>query len=447
MKKSLIILIVSLIGTSSAFAQQLPRFTFDYMNPYRIHGAAAGYDKGTDLVVNYREQWVGMTGTQGRNPQTFGLSLSSRIKPARLGVGLNLMTDRAGGFRYTGGQLSLAYHLKLDPEDNFQLGFGLSGRFYMVDYDESQLTVQTGGDMALMGGDNSFLADASAGMFIHGHGFRAGFTVDNLFNADIGFSEATGGTQVSKAARHYNFTASYKHNFSDGFGIEPMFGMRTLFSEKIQFDLGGRVMFAKETLFLGGLFRFGGDSEGMSGLGGINIKEKFQVGYSYDYALTSLQDVSNGSHEAFIKIGLGKADNSMKEPREKKDKAPKEAKEKAEKAPKAAKEKAEKAPKEAKEKADKAAGDVKTAADKEAEKAAKAAQKEKDKAAKAAEKAKAAEEAAKAKAAKEAEKAAAAKEKAEKAAKDTKEKAEKTAKEKTEKVKKEKPVKLDDEQK
>ena len=126
--------------------------------------------------------------------------------------------------------------------------------------------------------------------------------------------------------------------------------------------------------------------------------------------LTSLQDASNGSHEAFMKFTFGRGDgmakkektktSKMKSEKTHKEKTAKEPKEKVEKAPKEAKEKAEKAPKEAKEKVEKAEKEVK-------EKVEKAEKEVKEK-----------------------------KEKTEKAAKEVKEKAEKT--------KKEKPVKIND---
>ena len=87
------ILVILLILTANiAQGQQDPMFTQYNFNTQIFNPAYAGTWKSLGFVVLGRNQWAGMDGA----PQTYTFSMQSNTKNEKVGLGLNLVSDRIG---------------------------------------------------------------------------------------------------------------------------------------------------------------------------------------------------------------------------------------------------------------------------------------------------------------------------------------------------------------
>jgi type IX secretion system PorP/SprF family membrane protein len=91
LSKSLSIVIL-ILGTSFAFAQQLPQFTQYMFNTISINPAYAGSRETFSAVGLHRSQWVGLEG----GPETQTLSVHTPLRNEKIGLGLSFINDKLG---------------------------------------------------------------------------------------------------------------------------------------------------------------------------------------------------------------------------------------------------------------------------------------------------------------------------------------------------------------
>ena len=271
-------------GTANEVSAQLAPLGAQYFNnEYLANPALAGIANGLNLNVAYRQQWSMVPGA----PQLQNLSADYGF--TKVGLGLNIVSDRAGLQRQTRVVGSYAYHLPLNESNclHFGASFGfMNQRLEASDIygDQDDVLVgQYNGRETYVDGDFG-VAYTSGDLNIQAAlpNLKSFFKNDNVEIADV----ATFYTAVS-----------YKIRISeggDGLGIEPKAAFRGIKGFDNIWDAGAQLTLADEQVMLTGLYH--STESATFGLG-MNYKKKYLISGMYTTQTSALTGYSNGSFE------------------------------------------------------------------------------------------------------------------------------------------------------
>jgi type IX secretion system PorP/SprF family membrane protein len=324
MKKYIYILVFFAFTIQASKAQQLPQYTQYVFNNYLLNPAVTGIENYTDVKLGYRSQWTGLNGAPvtsfltvnapiGNNfingdatafPGGGEINPSSRLYTQNYmasephhGIGFTLMTDKAGPITQTNVAATYAYHLGLAPKLN--LAVGVAAGFNRISLNTSEITLGTALDPAIANGNNSqWKPDLGIGAWLYSGDYYFGVSVQQLLKQNLYFSTTNTAVDVSKTVPHYFLTAGTKLYVSDDITLLPSVLIKQIQPVPLTYDINVKASF-QDKFWLGGSYRHN-DSFGI--LAGFNLSSFINVGYSYDITTSSLNTVTNGTHE--IVIGL-----------------------------------------------------------------------------------------------------------------------------------------------
>lgn len=309
--KKLLVLIIILNISFVVIAQQLPQVSHFMYDNLRINPGSAG---SMDMIcVNgiLREQMVGFPG----NPQNFFFNVEAPFKIAnsKHGVGFSMYRD-ALGFN-SEINLQLAYAFRINVGDG-TLGIGINGTLYDKNVDGTQwaTTDDTGSDQYLPDGKADMTFSVGAGIFYRREEIYFGASVLNINTPVVVTTSTESNNNGSKynLSRHYYVTTGYNMQLANpAWELKPAVLLK---SDGVATDMDFNITVAYNKKFWGGVsYRTGGVLVGMIGL---QLFEGFKVGYSYDFATTSLMKYQKGSHEIMLsycfKVGVEKAPQKYK---------------------------------------------------------------------------------------------------------------------------------------
>lgn len=294
-------------------AQQLPQYSLYMYNQHQSNPAYAGLDNAIVLNGLVRMQWVGLEGS----PLSQQVSAHMPLYILGGGIGLNVENDITGAQQRTSAVLSYNYWLKLSKKNILSLGVGagiaqrrLDGtklRAPEGDYDDPDIGVVNHNDNFLPQGlETSIVPVINAGAFFQSEHFDFGISVKNILEAEASYELENATSNLTENRHFYGFAAG---RFDIGKIIEWMPSLM------VQSDLQ-QVQAELTTLFRYNGNIFGG--AGMRGynkntldavvlIAGFNLNERTTLAYAYDLTLSSLNSVSNGSHEITIRYNLNKS--------------------------------------------------------------------------------------------------------------------------------------------
>ena len=292
--KHILLLIVALLMTRDAMAQQLPIFT-QHNNSYAFANPAFfGMSEGINLMGLYRQQWAGFVDADGNNvaPQSFLLSGDMPLRVLHGGLGFSVLQDHIGFENDVNIGLGYSYHMDLGGST---LGIGLSGTLINRSVDFSQLHPISEGDPLLVGlGDESaVLFDFNVGVFWQiPESFYVGVSVVNVLES---MTKALNDNAESSASfvtdRTFYFMAGYPFQF------EGLPSFKFIPSVNVMTDISAWQLNASMKVVYRDLFSLGVNYRPQESVGlmvGLTIKD-ITVGYAYDINTMGLG--VPGSHE------------------------------------------------------------------------------------------------------------------------------------------------------
>src|SRR5690606_32955888 len=132
-------------------------------------------------------------------------------------------------------------------------------------------------------------------------GFNFGVALPSLFDRDYISDKGFGEIEIAPLER-YTIMASYKFEISpDNFAFEPHLLYSTLSQDFTHTEAVG-IFHIKNVGWLGASYR---TDYGLTGLGGIKIKDLLTLGYGYEMAADQVAGYTSGSHEIMLSIKLG----------------------------------------------------------------------------------------------------------------------------------------------
>jgi len=310
-----------------ALAQQKPHYTQYVMNQYIINPALTGIENYTDIKISHRHQWVGFEdapvttyftihaplgkqdyrttatsfGMEGENPRGNSYWENYTAAAPHHGIGLQVINDRTGPISNFSAYATYAYHLGISPRTSLSAGFGAG--ISRISLNAGKLDIyNTSVDPAVYtnGVINKIRPDLSAGLYLYSSDFFVGVSAQQIIPQEIDFSNNAVKPQDSKMLPHLFATAGYRFLVNEDFNLIPSVLVKHI-SKLTQVDINAKVQY-RDLVWVGGGYRY---KEGFNGMVGLNVSNRFNVGYSYDYTTTRLNTFSRGTHELLFGFILG----------------------------------------------------------------------------------------------------------------------------------------------
>lgn len=299
--RKILVLVLPILVGPAAFGQQQAMFTQYMFNGLAINPAYAGSHRTLSATALARIQWTGVEGA----PITQTLSVHAPIANRRVGIGLLLLHDEIGVTKQTA--VYNAYSYRIPFQNGGQLSFGIQGGFSSYN---ARYSLVSDTDPTFAGADvKEVLPNFGAGLFYSTNLFYAGFSVPQLVQNTF---DKYNTDSDSKLLRHYFFTTGYVFAIDKDLMLKPSLLVKAVSGAPVQVDLNVSVLM-KEILWVGLSWR---SFDSIDALLELQVTDKFQFGYAYDFATTSeMRRVNAGSHEIMLNYRMIKKHSRVKTPR------------------------------------------------------------------------------------------------------------------------------------
>ncbi|MFK7757847.1 MAG: type IX secretion system membrane protein PorP/SprF [Flavobacteriales bacterium] len=280
---------VSILATATeGLGQQDPMFTQYFFNPLTVNSGYAGTRDALNATILAREQWMGMDG----RPRTQTLSIHSPLRNESLAVGGTIINDEVGPTNATSIFADVAYRFKVN--ETARLAFGVKAGGNLLSADLQGLENTEAADVAFTQNISTrFLPNFGASAYLWADRYFLGLSAPKLLENNLS-SEVE--DLRGEERTHLFFMGGYVFDLSPALKFKPTFMTKVVRDAPVSVDLTANFLI-DDKLWLGAMYRFG-DAVGI--LGSYQITDQLRAGYSYDYTLSQLQTVNNGSHELML---------------------------------------------------------------------------------------------------------------------------------------------------
>lgn len=279
-------LLFFLLGTTVSFsicAQQDPLLTNYWNNLSFINPGATGLFYKHQAAVNYRNQWNKVNGA----PNTLIAGYNAKIDKIHGGIGFNYQYETIGF--YNKHRLDLNYGYHFDLGNNRIISAGISAGIMQIDVKTDWYIPPSGEpDPSLPSDNKQYSFHSNIGVVYKGNALSMGISSTQFLSVKIKDANYT-------PSRHYNVFAAYDLLVGKKFLLKPQFLVRT---DAVVISADYSLIAKYNNRYWAGVFYRTSDAIGFSA--GWDIKEKYRVGYSYDFTISKLSGVSQGSHEIVL---------------------------------------------------------------------------------------------------------------------------------------------------
>ncbi len=298
-----IFLLISVLALSiSGFSQQLVGYSNFLMNDYYFNPAISGSQNVQEANLSYRNQWVGF---EGAPVLLMGNFMGSYKNEGKIGYGATIISERKGITDNTAIYVNYAHHFRLS--ENIKLGLGIRPGYMQHRVRLYDAIIADAGDEVLTGTVYSANAiDVNAGFHLYSSKFFVMGSFQRLLGRQIQFTSYN-----SNLSFHFNTIAGYTYRFQNSkkkqMEIQPSLMVRMVRPLPVQ--VTGMLRFTYENKFWGGLLYRSDDAIGI--MAGMKIRERLDIGYSFDYTISSLSNYQSGSHEVMLSFIISRKKSSI----------------------------------------------------------------------------------------------------------------------------------------
>jgi len=308
-------------------AQQKPHYTQYILNQYIVNPALTGIENYTDVKISHRHQWVGIEGSPvttyftihaplgksdyrttatsfsipGENPRGKQYWQDYTTASPHHGIGFQMIDDRAGPLHNSSAYVTYAYHKGLTPRTNLAAGLGLGVTRYSLDAGKLNFAVPVDPAVYSSGIINKTNPDLNAGIYLYSADYFVGVSAQQLIPAKIEFADNIVRATNGKMTPHLFATGGYRFLVTEDLNLTPSVMIKYLNPLPVQVEVNAKLQY-RDVVWAGLSYRH---KDGFAGMAGLNISSKFNIGYSYDYTTSKLNNYTNGSHEIVLGFLLG----------------------------------------------------------------------------------------------------------------------------------------------
>lgn len=296
---SIFILSLSLI----AISQQKPQFSQYMLNKYQDNPAYGGMERSLSVFASYRDQYSNFSG----NPKTIYLGADMPFYLWNGAVGFSLYNQKAGVFNNT--NLKFSYNYVMGTSVGF-LSFGGRVGMDMLSIDGNGIITPDGNyegtithnDPTLDIGNLTGLGLSwEIGTYFYGNKIEVGLVLSELPSHSY---------KVNKGDYNKSFSGSfftlYKYDYSDELRLMPSIMIKAD-QAVLQTDLSILAKLRDNLTFGLSLRGYSATSfDAVAAIIGTNLGKKYNIYYSYDFGLSKLQSLHQGSHEIMLNYNLQK---------------------------------------------------------------------------------------------------------------------------------------------
>lgn len=298
MKTKLILLF--LLGSFTAFAQQDAQFSQYMLNTVNINPAYAGSRGALSFFGLHRSQWVGLDGA----PKTNAFSVNSPITNTRLGIGATYINDKIGPINSNALSADLSYTINVSYK--YLLSFGIKATGNLFSLDASRLRPSDENDFQIQSIKSNFSPNFGAGVYLHNDHSYIGLSVRNLLTTKVSNT-----IETYKERLNYNLIAGYVFDIDDAIKFKPAVLIKAVSGAPLQADVSANFLLA-DKLTLGVAYRW---SAAVNAMAGYQISKGLYLGYGYDFDTTALGGYNSGSHEVFLRFEIFNDNSRITAPR------------------------------------------------------------------------------------------------------------------------------------
>lgn len=306
--KGFVIAVVFAMQSGNLFAQQNALFSQYMFNTLAINPAYAGSRNVVAATTLYRNQWVGIEGA----PKTGTFTIDAPFANERIGLGMQIISDKIGITRTTSGLLSAAFRI---PLNDGALAFGLEGSVANYHAGFTDVQLDPGGPV----GDPGFIQDVNKTLFNFGSGvyysserMYAGLSVKDFVRNRLNYNDLTNDDDVTaRQSAHAYLAFGYVFPVSNNLNLKLSALGKGVRGAPVQGDFNATLWIA-ETVAIGAEYRTSAD---VSALMELRVTPQVRIGYAYDRSTTALRNYNSGSHEFMLRYEFSFDRNKTLSPR------------------------------------------------------------------------------------------------------------------------------------
>jgi type IX secretion system PorP/SprF family membrane protein len=299
-KNYIYILSIFTLFAANSFAQQVGMYNHFFYKPFVYNPAYAGATGNTEAMMINRSQWTSFN----NSPQLNIFTIDGAINNDKVGIGLNLISDKKGINRRFGGSLAYSYHLKIN--DDTKILFGLSAGVVNQSIDYSKVIAEDASDITLFeSSQQKTILDANAGFAFIWKDLDLNFSIPQVLGNKINFVDDTTSVQsFYRHARHFMTSIKYRFTISEekGISIAPQALVRIVPNAPLQYE--GNLNFIWQNKFwLGATYK---SNYAVSANAGISLHKQLDIGYTYEFITGKISTYAGMSHEVMVNFRFGK---------------------------------------------------------------------------------------------------------------------------------------------
>jgi len=278
-----------------------------YANPLYLNPALAGVEYCPRIAANYRNQWPSLPGAF----VSYSLSYDQFVDVVKGGVGVILNYDKSGTAAINQFTISAMYAYRLRISERLSASFSLQGGFGQRNVKLEDLildpsTGQGGGSpvqpvLENFDGNVNYM-DFAGGFFVSwDEKFYLGGAAHHITQPNISFLDESDNQINMKITIHgganFGFDNGYGRSSDGEFTISPNF----LFQQQGNFRQMNLGTYLSYSIFVAGIWYRHAFENPDAAIILIGItRDNLRLGYSYDYSLSKLSNVSGGAHEVSV---------------------------------------------------------------------------------------------------------------------------------------------------
>lgn len=294
---------ITMLSVCSALAQQDPQYTQYMYNTLSVNSAYAGSLGHLAITGIYRTQWVGLEGA----PSTQSFTLDTPIGK-NVGLGLSVVSEEIGPSEEQYIDANFSYTIQ--SGQTHKLSFGIKGGGRVINIDWTKGSYRDPDVQFRENITNKFLPVVGAGLYWHGERDYIGLAVPNFMTKER-YDYDDIAEDLMNERIHVYLIGGIVFDLSAHTKFKPAALLKYVAGAPLIADISANFMF-NNAFTLGVAYR---TSDSVSALASLQITPQFNVGYSYDYTTTELQNYNSGTHEIMLRFELVSRKKGLKSPR------------------------------------------------------------------------------------------------------------------------------------